>query len=366
MAKFHTLRVSDVNRETKDAVSIAFEVPEVLKQAYQYIQGQYLTFKMDMDGEEIRRSYSICSSPITDKDLRIAVKEVEGGKMSPYLNRQVSVGDEMEVMTPMGNFYTDVKEDQAKNYVLFAGGSGITPIFGIIKTILAVEKDAKVTLFYANRNEFSVIFKEQLEGLAAENENFHLAHIYDQAPSDFDELHSGLMSKGKVTALLREYDLIKETDEFFVCGPTPMMDNIIEALNANGIDKKKVHIEYFTTVMEDLKNAEEGSTSAGGDDSGEDFSGTAEVTVILDGEETTFELDGEGESILDAGIDAGLDVPFSCKGAVCCTCKAKVMEGKVDMEMNYALEDDEVEEGFVLTCQSHPRSSKVVIDYDQM
>ena len=361
MAKFHTLKVSDIKRETKDSVSVAFEVPAELKNDYKYTQGQYLTFKKMLDGEEIRRSYSICTSPIVDNELRIAVKEVEGGKMSPFLNQKLTVGETMEVMTPMGNFYTEVNESNRKNYVLFAGGSGITPINGIIKTILAVEKNSKIKLIYANKNEFSVIFKKAIENLANEHENLEVIYVYDQAPANFDDLHAGLMTRQKVLELVEHHDAINNTDEFFVCGPTPMMNNITDVLQNLGIDKKKVHIEYFTTVLDDIAKEEAKSKP-----SESDFSGTASIKVILDGDEEEFELDANGDSILDAAIDAGLDVPFSCKGAVCCTCRAKVMEGKVEMDMNYALEEDEVEQGFVLTCQSHPRSERVVVDFDQM
>jgi ring-1,2-phenylacetyl-CoA epoxidase subunit PaaE len=361
MAKFHTLKVSDVHRETKDAVSVAFEVPENLASEYKYIQGQYLTFKLMMDGEEVRRSYSICTSPVADSDLRIAVKEVEGGKMSPYLNKTVKAGDEIEVMTPMGRFFTEVSENNSKNYVLFAGGSGITPIFGIIKTILKVEPKSQIKLVYANRNEFSVIFKDQLEKLADENQNFKLILTYDQAPAHFDDLHAGVLNKSKVLELVEAYKVQSTADEIFVCGPTPMMNNITETLSNLGVDKKKVHVEYFTTVLEDIAKEENKAPQVESD-----FSGKSSIKVILDGEEAEFELSSDGDSILDAAIDAGLDVPFSCKGAVCCTCRAKVMEGKVEMDMNYALEEDEIEEGFVLTCQSHPRSANVVVDFDQM
>lgn len=361
MAKFHTLKVSDVRRETKDAVSIAFEIPESLGSEFKYTQGQYLTFKMDLNGEEVRRSYSLCTSPITDTELRIAVKEVEGGKMSPYLNHQLTKGTTLDVMTPMGRFFTEVSESNSKNYVLFAGGSGITPIFGILKTILAVEKNSKVTLVYANRNEFSVIFKTELESLQNQYSNFKLIQTFDQAPAHFDDLHSGILNHSKVLELVEHYNLTQNTDEIFVCGPTPMMNNITTVLQNLGVDKKKVHVEYFNTVLEDIAKQESTSIK-----STNNFSGIAKVKVILDGDEAEFELSTDGESILDAAIDAGLDVPFSCKGAVCCTCRAKVMEGKVEMDMNYALEEDEVEQGFVLTCQSHPRSENVVVDFDQM
>jgi ring-1,2-phenylacetyl-CoA epoxidase subunit PaaE len=359
MAKFHTLKVADITKETTDSVSIGFAIPENLQDDFKYIQGQYLTLKMDINGEDVRRSYSLCTSPVADSELRVAVKKVEGGVMSTYLNENLRIGATLDVMTPMGKFYTEVSPAQKKNYVLFAGGSGITPMLGILKTVLAVEKESTVTLLYANRNEFTVIFKKELDQLNQNNSNLDIKYIYDQAPTGHNNMYSGMVSSGKAAAIFRENDLVKSTDEIFICGPGPLMENVIEGLKSLNFEKSKTHVEYFTTVLKDIENAEKVV-----DDS--DFEGTSAVTVILDGDEMTFDLKSDGDSILDAAIDAGMDVPFSCKGAVCCTCRAKVMTGKVNMEMNYSLEEDEVEEGFILTCQSHPRSEKITIDFDQM
>src|SRR5690606_35410910 len=232
----------------------------------------------------------------------------------------------------------------------------------LVKSILSAEPQSRIILFYANRNEFSVIYKTEIETLANNNTNLQYIPIFDQAPANFPDLQAGLMTKNKIHQLLLNYTKINEVDDFFVCGPSIMMDNVVETLQEKNVDKKKIHVEYFTTVLSDLNNAEKSNL----DNASSNFKGVSHVTIILDGETTEFELDANGDSILDAAINAGADVPFSCKGAVCCTCRAKVMEGEVAMDMNYALEDDEVENGFVLTCQSHPKSTKVVVDYDQM
>lgn len=355
MAKFHTLTIKDIKRETLDSVSIAFEVPENLKNDYKFIQGQYITLKRNFNGEEIRRSYSICSSPITENELRVAVKEVPGGKFSTWLNREAKVGDSLEVMTPMGNFYSEMNAANQKHYVLFAGGSGITPIYSILKTVLAAEPKSNITLFYANRNEDSIIFKNGIKELEEKNSNrLKVYHILDSAPANHPELYKGIMTKEKVKKLIENHVNLKLDSEYFICGPKPMMDNVREILESLNVDKKKIHIEYFTA--QETKSIEKSSST--------DSVIQSNVTIIMDGTETTIKLASNGKTILDAAMDAGLDVPFSCKGAVCCTCKAKVLNGKVSMDMNYALTDEEVAEGYILTCQAHPQSEDVTIDYD--
>jgi ring-1,2-phenylacetyl-CoA epoxidase subunit PaaE len=356
MAKFHTLRVTDIRRETADCVSIAFEVPADLQTEYAYIQGQYLTLKFNVKGEELRRSYSLCSSPVTDKEWRIAVKKVKDGKGSGYLNDMVKAGDKIDVMTPMGNFYTPLDASQKKQYVLFAGGSGITPMLSIIKTILKQEPLSTLHLFYGNRDESSSIFKKNLDELAAANSSrFSLSHVFEIHPTPGEVTYQGVLSKEKVKALLEKYGKLN-ADEFFVCGPGPMMENVKQCLQELKVDDKKVHIEYFTAVLEAVKKAE--ATDAVGSVM------MSKVTVIMDGKETEFELSGDGDVILDKALDEGVDVPYACKGAVCCTCRAKLREGRVRMDNNYALTDSEVKDGYILTCQSHPLTLKVVVDYD--
>lgn len=356
MTKFHKLVVAEVKPETADCVSVAFDVPSDLLKDYAYIQGQHLTLKLIIDGKEVRRSYSICSSPLLKEPLRIAVKRVKGGVGSNHVNDKFKKGDIIEIMTPMGNFHTELKNTNRKHYVLFAGGSGITPMLSIIRTTLIAEPNSKLTLFYGNFNEAATIFKKELDELVKQNSDKLTVHyVFDkpESASHPKEL-TGMMSKDVVKGLLAKYVERNPVIEYFVCGPTPMMDNVKEVLESNNVNKNFIHIEYFTSIIEEVKkDAPLGANTI------------SEVTVIMDGTTTTFQLGSNGSAILDAAIDAGVDAPYSCKGAVCATCRAKVKEGKVTMDMNYALTDDEVAMGYILTCQSHPASSVVVVDYDQ-
>ena len=322
MAKFYSLKVNDVRRETADAVSIAFEVPPQLWPEYQYKQGQYLTLKLKVNGEEIRRSYSVCTSPVAEKELRVAIKEVKDGRASTYINRNLKVGDMMEVMTPMGTFHSPLSGSAKKHYVLFAGGSGITPMMSILKSVLYIEKQSNITLLYANRDEDSSIFKKELEKLAADHsDKLKVVFLYDAPKSTVPDLHKGLPTKEKVTALIENYGGVN-ADEYFICGPGPFMENVKTVLEGLKIAKEKIHIEYFTAVLEAVAKAEGAGAALG-------KNVKSSITVSLYGIETNFELKTEGASILEAAIDAGVDAPFSCKGAVCCTCRAKVLEGKV-------------------------------------
>jgi len=356
MARFHTLKIKDIRRETSDAVSIAFDIPLAIQHEYQFKQGQYITVKLIVNGEEIRRSYSICTSPYSEKELRVAVKEVKDGRASTLMNRSWKVGDTVEVMTPMGNFYSVLSGNNKKQYVLFAGGSGITPMMSILKSVLYIEKQSKITLVYANRDEDSVIFNSELEKLVADHsERLMLVNVYDNPKTQVSDLQKGLLSVERVKAILENYGGVN-ADEYFICGPAPMMENIKQGLDALKIANEKIHIEYFSAVVDAVNKA------AGNEPTGAPVN--SEVTVIQYGIETQLKLNTSGLTILDAAIDAGVDAPFSCKGAVCCTCRAKVIEGKVKMDANFALTDAEVEEGFVLTCQAHPLTEKVVIDFD--
>lgn len=358
MAKFHTLTIADVRKETADAVSVAFTVPTELKTDFSFIQGQYVTLKLMIGGEEIRRSYSICSSPNAENELRIAVKKVEQGKGSTFIVDSLKVGDKLEVMTPMGGFHTPLNAANKKNYVLFAGGSGITPMFSIVKSVLKAEPNSTLTLFYGNLNEEATIFKAALDKLASEHtDRFQLHYIFDKPTQSTAALYTGIMTKEKGLALIENHVGLNLDNEFFICGPTPMMQNIEDILiNSLKQAKNKVHLEYFTATLDAAKTAEPAAA-------GERV--VSQVTIILDGDEQTVELASDGKSILDAAMDADLDAPFACKGAVCCTCRAKVMEGKVRMKANFALTEEEVAEGFILTCQAHPITPMVVVDYDQ-
>ncbi|MBL7936504.1 MAG: 2Fe-2S iron-sulfur cluster binding domain-containing protein [Bacteroidia bacterium] len=357
MARFHTLKVKDVRRETADAVSVAFEVPLAIQHEYQFKQGQYITIKLNVNGEEIRRSYSICTSPYSEKELRVAVKEVKDGRASTLINRSWKAGDTVEVMTPMGNFSSVLSGNNKKHYVLFAGGSGVTPMMSILKSVLYIEKQSNITLVYANRDEDSVIFKAELEKLAAEHsDKLKVLNVYDNPKTQVSDLQKGLLTPERVKAIVENYGGVN-ADEYFICGPGPMMENIKQALEGLKIAKEKIHIEYFSAVADAVAKAENTGAIVGADVN-------SEITVIQYGIETQMTLNTGGLTILDAAIEAGVDAPFSCKGAVCCTCRAKVIEGKAKMDNNFALTDAEVEEGFILTCQAHPLTEKVVIDFD--
>src|ERR1051326_3976525 len=358
MAKFHKLKVADVRKETPDCVSIAFNVPAELKEEYAYKQGQYLTFRLTVNGEEIRRSYSLCGSPVEDAELRVAIKRVKNGRGSNFLNSNIKVGDELEVMTPMGNFHTPLNASNKKNYVLIAGGSGITPMLSIIRTVLKAEPQSTLQLFYGNLDEAGTIFRKTLDDLSASNASrLSIVHVLDKPSGSLPEIQKGIMTQEKVKALVEKFIDLKKDNEFFICGPGPMMDNAKNVLEGLGVNKDRIHIEYFTASLDASKPTGTGATVRVD-------AVVSQVTVLLDGNETTFELASNGKVILDAALDADLDVPFACKGAVCCTCRAKLLEGKVKMDQNFALTDSEVAEGYILTCQSHPLTPTVKVDYD--
>lgn len=356
MSKFHKLTVSEIKSETPDCVSVTFEVPSDLLKEYQYTHGQHLTLKLIVDGKELRRSYSLCSSPLIKEPMRVAVKRVKNGYGSVYINERIKKGDVLEVMTPTGNFHTELKSTNRKHYVLFAGGSGITPMMSIIKTTLIAEPQSKLTLFYGNYDEASTIFKKELDEIASLNSGRLTLHYILQNPSasDYPVGLTGIMTPDKVKQLISMYLERNPVIEYFICGPGPMMDNVKEVLESNNVNKAFIHIEYFTSIIEEPKK-----------DASDIHGSVCEVTVIADGKETTFQLATDGDAILDAAMDAGVDAPFSCKGAVCATCRAKLMQGKVNMTVNYALTDDEVADGYILTCQSHPITPVVVVDYDR-
>jgi len=345
---FSELKVKEIKRETEDSVSIVLDVPESLRSNFSYASGQYITIKSLISGEDIRRAYSLCSAPF-EVDFRIGVKKVMNGKMSTYLNDVLKEGDSIEVMSPAGNFTV---EDGVNNAVGFAAGSGITPILSMIKSVLNEGK--RFTLFYGNQTTLKTIFKKELDGLEQEYpENFKLHYLYTKENTS-SPLYEGRIDKEKTIALLQEDSELLNVDGFYICGPEELIMNASDALKELGVDSNKVHFELFT------------APSVSGDNNKvvSDFTGESQVTVIMDGDEFEFPLRADGDFILDASMENGADAPFSCKGAVCCTCKAQVLEGKATMDMNYSLSDEEVEEGFILTCQARPASEKLVVDYD--
>jgi ring-1,2-phenylacetyl-CoA epoxidase subunit PaaE len=353
---FHPLTIKEIRKETPECVSISFDIPEDLKEEFIYTQGQNLTVRTRINGEEVRRSYSVCSSPF-DNELRVAVKKVEHGLFSQYANEHLKKGDVLEALPPTGRFFTALHEDNKKSYVAFAAGSGITPILSIIKTTLLTEPNSQFTLVYGNRNRHTIIFKEELEALKNRFINrFRIVYILSREKMDAP-INFGRIDKEKVDTLLNKMIDTATTDEFFLCGPEEMIFTLKDALEDKGVDKKKVHFELFTTSNAHKKVATVKKEYAASEVK-------SKVTIKLDGSSFDFDLGFEGESVLDAALKQGADLPFACKGGVCSTCRAKLVEGEVDMDVNYALEPEEVEHGFILTCQAHPRTEKIVVDFD--
>jgi ring-1,2-phenylacetyl-CoA epoxidase subunit PaaE len=353
---FHALTIKDLRRETPDCVSIAFEIPEHLKDAFQFNQGQNITVRTTLNNQELRRSYSICSFPF-DKELRVAVKQSVQGLFSTFANKQLKKGDILEVLPPTGRFFTELNAANKKNYLAFAAGSGITPVISIIKTTLRAEPSSSFTLIYGNRNRSSIIFCEELEGLKNKYiERFNLIHILSREATEAPLL-SGRINPDKCASLGEKLVTFTDMDEIFICGPEAMLFAVKNWLEQNGIDKKKIHFELFTTPGQD-KQPGVGSRELAV------YPGQSGVTVKIDGRSIDFDLAFDGDVILNAACKQGADLPFSCKGGVCGTCRAKLMEGKVEMEVNYALEPEEVERGYILTCQSHPTTDRVIVDFD--
>jgi len=353
---FEKLQVAEVRKETSDCVSIAFIVPRDLKEKFNYIQGQYITLRITINGEDVRRSYSLCSCPL-DNELRVAVKKVAEGAFSTYANVFLKKGDTLDVMPAMGKFFTALKPELTKQYVGFASGSGITPLLSIIKTTLRTELKSSFTLVYGNRNRHSIIFKEELEGLKNRYmERFRVIYILSREKTDA-AINFGRIDAEKCTALCNKTLDITTTDEFFLCGPENMIFSVKDQLEYLGVDKKKIHFELFTIpgqkVSSIVNRESEVKTEV-----------KSKITVKLDGIAFDFDLGFDGDAILDAALKNGADLPYACKGGVCCTCRAKLVEGEVDMDVNYGLEQEEIEQGFILTCQSHPRTETVVVDFD--
>jgi ring-1,2-phenylacetyl-CoA epoxidase subunit PaaE len=356
--QFYKLKIKEVRNETPSCVSIALDIPESLKEEFQYEAGQYITFKKTIQGEELRRSYSLCSSPL-ENDFRVAVKQVEHGLFSTFANKELKKGDEIEVMTPMGNFTTQLEGQANKSYMAFAAGSGITPILSLIKTVLLTEKDSDFTLVYGNQTIRTIIFREEIEALKNKFMNrLKVVHVLSREKME-TELNNGRIDVEKCEQLSAKAIDFNRVDEFFLCGPEEMILSVKDYLvQKKNIDAKKVHFELFTSSS--AKKAKEKYKI----EHQADAEKMCQVTVKVDDRSFDLKLAYGGDSVLDAALKHGADLPFACKGGVCCTCKAKVIEGTVDMEVNYALEPEEVEAGFILTCQAHPTSERLVVDFD--
>lgn len=355
---FHKLQVADLRRETPECVSIAFEVPEELKNEFAYKQGQNITLRAFLDGEELRRSYSICTSPF-ENELRVAVKLAPFGRFSTWVNTTLKKGDYVDVLAPTGKFYTELNPSHKKNYLAFAAGSGITPLMSIIKTTLATEPQSSFTLVYGNRNRSNIIFKEELEALKNRYIDRLAIHYILSREKTEAEVYYGRINADKLNQLSEKLINVAKADDIFICGPEEMIFSIKNWLIEKGIDQRKIHFELFTTPGQSSAMRKEQLTSPT-----EVAGKTSKVTVKLDGISFSFDLPFDGDTILEAALKQGADLPYSCKGGVCATCKARLLEGKVDMDVHYALEQEEIDEGYILTCQSHPRSEEVKVDFD--
>lgn len=354
MRQFYPLTVKDIRRETAECVSVAFEVPETEAEAFQYLQGQYITLRTTINDEEVRRSYSICSSPLDD-ELRVAIKQVPEGRFSTFANQQLQVGETLEAMPPDGRFYTQLDAQNQKHYLAFAAGSGITPVFSIMKTVLLTEPNSRFTLFYGNQRTDSIIFKEAIEGL--KNQFLNRLSVYYLLSREHtgSDLFSGRIDRDRCRTFFDKLIRLEDIDECFLCGPEEMILSVREELMEHGIQREQIHLELFGTTT--AKTRKKVDTTA-------DSDFKTDVSIQLDGNIVQFQITNPNESVLDAALRNGADLPFACKGGVCCTCRAKLEEGEAEMAVNYALEPDEVEAGFVLTCQSYPKSERIVVNFD--
>ncbi len=351
---FHCLRVAEVRRETPDCVSVQLEVPAGLQELFQYKAGQNLSIRKILNGEEVRRTYSLCSAP-QDKEWRIAIKKVPGGAFSTYANEVLIAGEEWDVMPPSGSFTTPFDAQQKKNYLAIAAGSGITPVLSLIKTILATEPKSSFTLVYGNRNRHSILFFETLEALKNKYiDRFTLIHLLSREATD-SPLNNGRVTKEKLTELERLIDYTT-VDECFLCGPEAMTLSARDFLEAKGMLRKKIHAELFNSGGKS-QPVPIAQTAVSGKQTS--------LKLTLDGRTLDLSIPQDGHtSILDAAIAQGADLPYACKGGMCCTCKAKLLEGQVKMDIHWGLEDEQVANGYILTCQSIPLTDKVRVDFD--
>ncbi|PKP75955.1 MAG: phenylacetic acid degradation protein [Alphaproteobacteria bacterium HGW-Alphaproteobacteria-6] len=358
MSRFHPLTVTELRRETRDAVVLTLVPRDQDRALFDFTQGQYLTFRRDFDGEELRRSYSICAG--TDEGvLRVGIKRVDGGAFSTWANEALAPGMILEAMPPMGKFFTPIEPEAEKHYLGFAGGSGITPLLSIIKTILSREPGSRFTLVYANRQISSIMFREDLEDLKNRcMGRFSVIHVLEQEGQEID-LFTGRIDAEKMTALFQHWLDASSIDAAFICGPEPMMLAIAASLRDHGLPETRIKFELFASGQPGRARQKAVSRQAVAPGAG------TQATVTLDGVTRSFAMPREGQSILDAVIAADLDAPYSCKAGVCSTCRCKVLEGEVEMAVNHALEDYEVRAGYALACQSTPLTDRLVVTFDE-
>jgi ring-1,2-phenylacetyl-CoA epoxidase subunit PaaE len=350
MSVFYKLSIKEIAKETKNAVSVNFDVPENLQDEFNFIPGQYLTLQKELGGHLLRRAYSICSS-INSKDLKVAIKEVNKGAFSQYANNELSIGDTIDVAAPEGKFILNTSKNNNKNYLAFVAGSGITPVLSMIKSVLEIEDKSKFVLVYGNKSSELTIFKNEIDKLANKYENqFEVHYVFSQKISD--KASFGRINLKVINDILKHKYNQVSFDEYFLCGPEDMIDLVKETLLKNGIKSDLIKFELFTISS----NKKEVNT---------ELSGNSEITILLDDEEITFDM-RKDELILNAALAHDLDAPYSCQGGICSSCLARIIEGEVVMDNNTILDTEEIEEGLILTCQAHPISSTIKIDYDDV
>ncbi len=349
MSTFHSLTIKDVTRETPGAISVAFDIPENLKEAYKFIAGQYINLKTHFEGEEVRKAYSICSSPNGD-ELRVAIKSVNGG-FSAFANESLAAGDIMEVGTPEGKFTFEPKPDRQRNYAAFAAGSGITPILSIIHSVLQGEPKSTFVLVYGNKTPEDTIFHQLLHDMQLEYVGRFFVHfIYSKARAE-DALF-GRIERSTVNFVIKNKHKEKEFAKFYLCGPEDMIRTVSEVLKESNIPEKNIKFELFSTPIAEKKIEE-------------NLEGHTKITVLVDDEETTFDM-SQKMTILDAALKQGVDAPYSCQGGICSSCMARITKGSAEMKKNAILTDGEIAEGLILTCQAHPTSTEIYVDYDDV
>ncbi|HMS33965.1 MAG TPA: 2Fe-2S iron-sulfur cluster-binding protein [Ignavibacteria bacterium] len=353
--KHYPLKVKKIYKLTKDAVSISLEVPDELKEIFKYTQGQFLSLQVNINGQEFRREYSLCSSPYTDKDHNIASKIISNGTVSSYLYYDLKEGDIIQSYPPQGKFFTELKPENQKYYILIGGGSGITPLLSILKSVLYAEPESKVILYYGNTSEESIMFRKELDELREKhNERFKIYYTVETSDSNWSGL-KGRINKTDLMNILNDNPEVTKTEqEYFICGPGEMMEIVKQTLVNEKISSEKIHIEYFTAPVHHEEYIPEGEES--------DVIKERKVKIILEGSEYDIVVP-PSFNILDAAIKSDLDPPYSCKAGICTTCRAKIYSGKIKMDEREGLSDAEIEEGYILTCQSHPLTDNVKIEY---
>lgn len=357
MSTMHKIKVKEVIKETEDCVSVSFDIPSKLYESFDYLPGQYLTLEAEINSEKVRRSYSLCSAPY-ENEWKVAIKKVPQGKFSTYANEVLTAGDELKVMQPMGNFKLSCDASHANHYVSFAAGSGITPMLSMIKEVMESEPKSQFTLFYGNRNTESVIFREEIEGIKNRYLNRLSVHYVLSKERLMSDIFYGRIDEEKCRTYAKVFFNPTEVHSYYLCGPSQMIFTVRDTLIDLGVTESNINFELFST--DDMPTGEKPVAEIAEVDRGK----MSAVKVTVDGISFDFDLAYDGEDVLDAALGYGADLPFACKGGVCCTCKAKLTKGEVVMDVNYTLEPDEIEAGYILTCQSHPRTESIEVDFD--